>query len=141
MNTVLPLPIVSFSSFSGKAPGSTLLLPFTQTSAPDNASTTVTNLEHGETVYVTVRCQNYVGLQSVAMSKGVTFITNAPNTTYASISFIPNLPSYYGANDNHQVGTGHTVLTYEGLDDPTGIKSYEVGFLFFIILIRIDRIS
>ncbi|XP_078621331.1 uncharacterized protein LOC144887808 [Branchiostoma floridae x Branchiostoma japonicum] len=109
----------------GLEPGSTSISDYTEVENSGSASKSVSGLSHGQTVFVTVRCHNNVGLVSTMSSDGVTFVTSPPSTTAAQLSVVTRSETQYPTRGNHQSQTDMLQLSWGGFADTTGILAYQ----------------
>ncbi|XP_035661568.1 uncharacterized protein LOC118405866 [Branchiostoma floridae] len=109
----------------GLEPGSASISDYTAVENSGSASKSVSGLSHGQTVFVTVRCHNNVGLVSTMSSDGVTIVTNPPITTAAQLSVVTRSETQYPTRGNHQSQTDMLQLSWGGFADTTGILAYQ----------------
>ncbi|XP_053381647.1 uncharacterized protein LOC123555884 isoform X2 [Mercenaria mercenaria] len=95
-------------------------------------------LQHGDTVFVSVKCINNIELAAENVSEKITVYNDAPENTNAYIRFISHDSSTAGAsfqspNESDvsdiakfiQTDRSHVVLEWTGFEDLTGIDFYE----------------
>ncbi|XP_078701246.1 uncharacterized protein LOC144927586 [Branchiostoma floridae x Branchiostoma belcheri] len=109
----------------GLEPGSASISDYTVVEASGSASKSVSSLVHGQTVFVTVRCHNNVGLHSTMSSDGVTIVTDPPSTAAAQLSVVTRSETQYPTRGNHQSQTDTLLLSWGGFMDTTGILAYQ----------------
>ncbi|CAH1249044.1 SCARF2 [Branchiostoma lanceolatum] len=109
----------------GMEPGSSSISDYTMSEDPGSASKSVSGLSHGQTVYVTVRCHNNVGLYSTMSSDGVTIVKSPPSTAAAQLSVLTRSETHYPTRGNHQSQTDMLQLSWGGFTDTTGIAAYQ----------------
>ncbi|XP_078696223.1 uncharacterized protein LOC144924666 [Branchiostoma floridae x Branchiostoma belcheri] len=110
----------------GLSPGSGEVHQFTQQPSLYSATFDLSGqLTHGDTVYSTVRCQNYAGMTSHVTSDGVTIVTAAPNSDHAIVETMAESQSYYPTRASHQSTDDVIHLSWEGFFDVSGIRNYQ----------------
>ncbi|XP_066263995.1 uncharacterized protein [Branchiostoma lanceolatum] len=109
----------------GMDPGSSSISDYTVSENSGSASKSVSGLSHGQTVYVTVRCHNNVGLYSTMSSDGVTIVKSPPSTAAAQLSVLTRSETHYPTRGNHQSQTDMLQLSWGGFTDTTGIAAYQ----------------
>ncbi|XP_078700910.1 uncharacterized protein LOC144927390 [Branchiostoma floridae x Branchiostoma belcheri] len=109
----------------GLEPGSASISDYTVVEASGSASKSVSSLVHGQTVFVTVRCHNNVGLHSTMSSDGVTIVKTPPSTAAAQLSVVTRSETQYPTRGNHQSQTDTLLLSWGGFMDTTGILAYQ----------------
>ncbi|XP_078696304.1 uncharacterized protein LOC144924691 isoform X1 [Branchiostoma floridae x Branchiostoma belcheri] len=110
----------------GLSPGSGEVHQFTQQPSLYSATFDLSGqLTHGDTVYSTVRCQNYAGKTSHVTSDGVTIVTAAPNSDHAIVETMAESQSYFPTRASHQSTDDVIHLSWEGFFDVSGIRNYQ----------------
>ncbi|KAI8487523.1 hypothetical protein Bbelb_347570 [Branchiostoma belcheri] len=110
----------------GLSPGSGEIHQFTQQPSLYSATFDLSGqLTHGDTVYSTVRCQNYAGITSHVTSDGVTIVSQPPNSDHAVVETMVEPQSYYPTRASHQSTDDVIHLSWEGFFDSSGIRNYQ----------------
>ncbi|XP_078657344.1 uncharacterized protein LOC144903237 [Branchiostoma floridae x Branchiostoma belcheri] len=115
-------------SAQGLSPGSTELSHFQPTDKLSSSSTNLTGLiQHGQTVYTTVRCRNAAGLESQAVTDGVTLVTRPPDSAAAELRVTSPSQTPFPAEGGHQSAKEQLRFFWEGFYDEAGIDHYEIS--------------
>ncbi|XP_002736788.1 uncharacterized protein LOC100378079, partial [Saccoglossus kowalevskii] len=112
----------------GLTPGSAEIQAFERTDTLISSESEL-SVTHGQTLFSTVRCQNYDGLQSQITSNGVTIVTEPPNTDHAIMSLTTSSVTQYPTRGYHQAQTDAINIAWQGFNDITGIEYYECKIL------------
>ncbi|XP_078573997.1 uncharacterized protein LOC144860568 isoform X2 [Branchiostoma floridae x Branchiostoma japonicum] len=112
----------------GLSPGSTEISHFQPTDSFSSTSKNLTGLiHHGQTVYTTVRCHNHAGLESQAVTDGVTLVTSPPDSTAAELRVASPSQTPFPAEDRYQSAPEQLRFFWEGFSDEAGIDHYEIS--------------
>ncbi|KAI8509825.1 hypothetical protein Bbelb_122530 [Branchiostoma belcheri] len=115
-------------SAQGLSPGSTELSQFQPTDKLSSSSNNLTGLiRHGQTVYTTVRCRNAAGLESQAVTDGVTLVTLPPDSAAAELRVTSPSQTPFPAEGGHQSTAEQLRFFWEGFYDEAGIDHYEIS--------------
>ncbi|XP_070570802.1 uncharacterized protein [Ptychodera flava] len=108
----------------GLSPGSAEVLPFSKTDSLTSSETQLSPIVNGQTLYSTVRCHNYAGLQDQITSDGVTIVTEQPEADHAVVSVTASSMTHYPTQNSHQSQTDNINIAWQGFQDVTGIEYY-----------------
>ena len=88
---------MNYKCFKGHGPGLTDIQPWTNSTLMEYSSSswepnanvrehiTHLDLQHGDTLFGTVRCKNHAGLETLAVSQSVVMVTESPDVSNAEI--------------------------------------------------------
>ncbi|XP_070573612.1 uncharacterized protein [Ptychodera flava] len=114
----------------GFSPGSGTLKPFTVTDDLAFVEESFAGLlNHGQTIYATVRCKNFAGLYNQITSNGVTIVQEGPRSEEATVRVVSSSPSMFETRGNHQASTDNINVIWNGFSDLSGISHYECRVL------------
>lgn len=82
-------------------------------------------LNHGDKIYVMIRCHNSIDIYSEEISPPVTAILIPPSIQDAYISVYPQKATYYETRENTQVDQSEMEFSYQGFDHNELIEHYE----------------
>ncbi|XP_078575732.1 uncharacterized protein LOC144861635 [Branchiostoma floridae x Branchiostoma japonicum] len=112
----------------GLSPGSAEISHFQPTDSLSSSSKKLTGLiHHGQTVYTTVRCHNQAGLESQAVTDGLTLVTSPPDSTAAALRVASPSQTPFPAEDRYQSAAEQLRFSWEGFSDEAGIDYYEIS--------------
>uniref|UniRef100_A0ABM0GTS6 Uncharacterized protein LOC100370115 n=1 Tax=Saccoglossus kowalevskii TaxID=10224 RepID=A0ABM0GTS6_SACKO len=80
---------------------------------------------HGETIYSTIRCHNYVGASSTITTNGVTVVKDNPDSREAFIDVTTMSETQYATRRHHQSLSNMIDIAWHGFEDITGISHYQ----------------
>ncbi|KAI8519528.1 hypothetical protein Bbelb_027850, partial [Branchiostoma belcheri] len=86
-------------------------------------------IQHGQTVYTTVRCRNAAGLESQTVTDGVTLVTRPPDSAAAELRVTSPSQTPFPAESGHQSAAEQLRFFWEGFFDEAGIDHYEVNVI------------
>nr|XP_006820035.1 PREDICTED: uncharacterized protein LOC102804825 [Saccoglossus kowalevskii] len=80
---------------------------------------------HGETIYSTIRCHNYIGASSTITTDGVTQVHECPDSREAFIDVTTMSETQYARRRHHQSLSNMIDIAWHGFEDVTGISHYQ----------------
>ena len=86
-------------------------------------------LQHGDSLYVSVTCENNAALQSTSCSDVIHVVILPPDVTSAQLYVISPSLTHFPARGQHQAITDVVTLGWRGIQEETGIDRYEVYIL------------
>ena len=118
--------------FSGSSSGGSELLPLTQTSSLSHATADDIQLDHGQSLYVTVTCTNSLDLTQSIMSSGELIVSRAPNAEHGYVVFHPQSHTDFMARDGTQANNDLLEFSFQGFEDIVGItvsSSFNISYV------------